>query len=322
MMKDLITTGQSVSDQSKSIRDGEYSRFLNYGLPVMAKHIGISPGYPLFYAGFDGHGKTHLLLELLLQQSELHGHRHLLFTGEAGKPEEIYAMLYHKCGRKPYVKVDRFGNHVKNHQTDQEAAISKDFVDYHFFVVDITQTPDIFRFNDFVKKIEEFQDSHESKVRFNTVTIDPYYEISREDVPQTDQALMSLFGKIYRYCQKEYLSVILTNHIIKPDRFLKTSSGTWYPDMPNKYNWAGGQAWARRGYQMFTMYRPSSEVDYSGNGDMPQKNEVWIIVEKSKPDGVGRLGIVKLFFDSYRSRYYELNPEGESFYSFNWWANG
>lgn len=311
---DIIKTGLQVETNTYQIREGNGLKFKKYGLKVMAEYMGIATGFPLTAGGFDQTGKTEFIFELLLQRSELYDQKHLLFTGEVGSVEDIYIDLYSKAGFKPYNKFDVYGN-PQPHQTDKEAAKSKMFIDNHFFVVDTKNTPDLFRFDDLTKEIDKFAFANELDIQnFDTITIDPYYEISRENEPQTDQALQVLFGKIYRYGQKNKVDVIMTNHISKPEKYIDLSDGRKYPAMASSYQWAGGQKWKQKGFLLLGLYRPHPLGDYS---EPPRPNELWVTVEKSKPKGLGKQGLFKLYYDAFCGRYYEI-INGEAKFSRDW----
>ena len=61
---------------------------------------------------------------------------------------------------------------------------------------------------------------------------------------------------------------------------------------------------------MLSDYRP---VDIKGkpvndeNGEPYEKNETHVYVQKSKPKGIGAIGVVKLFYDWQKNNYYELD---------------
>lgn len=314
MITDVIKTGQSVTNQVSKLRDGKGLTFKPYGLKIMSEYMGIAKGFPIYSGGYDQTGKTEFLFELLLQRSELYGQKHLVFTGEVGSVEDIYMDLYSKAGFKPYAKFDSYGK-PQPHQTELQASNSKLFIDEHFFVVDTMNTPDLFQFGHLVQELDKFVNQFEGgSIDFNTISIDPYYEISRENEPQTDQALQVLFGKIYRYGQRNSIDIFMTNHISKPSAFIELSDGRKYPSMANAYQWAGGQKWKQKGFLLLGLYRPHPLGDYS---EPPESNELWVTVEKSKPKGLGKQGLFKIYYDAFAGRYYEM-INGEKKFSRDW----
>lgn len=315
MTGDIIRSGQSIDREVYAMREGGQNNFKKYGLKVMDGRMGIAQGYPVYAGGYDQTGKTEFLFELLLQRSELYGQKHLVFTGEVGTVQDVYMDLYSKAGFKPYSKFDAYG-HPQEHQTDKQAGESKLFIDEHFYVVDTLSTPELFRFDDLTKALDHFLDIYEGgHIKFSTISIDPYYEISREKEPQTDQALQVLFGKIYRYGQRNKIDVFMTNHISKPLSFMDLSDGRKYPHMANAYQWAGGQKWKQKGFLLLGLYRPHPLGDYP---EPPEFNELWVTIEKAKPKGLGAQGLFKIYYDTFAGRYYE-KINGEKKFSRAWW---
>lgn len=322
---------EDVRGKLEKLENGGNAKGYRLGLPGLARIAGAAPGWPIFMGGFPQSGKTELLFEILLELSELHGLKHVILTGEAGKVEEIYNELCHKAGRKPYLNKDIFGNEIPGAQNELERDRSRLFVNEHFVVIDIMQLPDVFRWDNLIQTVREYLDETFADFYYDTISVDPFYEIDVEDKPQTDQQLSLLFRKIYRDAQREGKEFvpILTNHIIKPDKFIHCNHlPGLYPMQPNGYQFAGGQMWMKKGYQVWTQYRPTTKHDYSLNGDgsgIPAPNELWLSVDKAKPKGLAKVAQTVLYYDTYKGRYYQL-PNFETdhengVYSYPWWED-
>jgi hypothetical protein len=76
----------------------------------------------------------------------------------------------------------------------------------------------------------------------------------------------------------------------------------YYPPADPRYI-DGGETSFRKGEQMICVWRPPFGVSKDGN--QYQGNEVKIIVQKTKPKGVGEIGEATLFFDKWKNCYYE-----------------
>jgi len=315
-MNNIIVSAQGVKDKILGIRNGEGYKAEILGLKNLSNMLGITKGFPTYFGAVPGSGKTEVLMEILLQLSELHGWKHVILTGETGKAEEIYAKLIHKRGRKPFMKVTRKGVIIDNPQNDKEADENFKWVSEHFMVIDALKidTSKPFRWDDLIESVEGILNLTDFK--YDSLSVDPFYEIDREDKPQTDGQLRALFHKVYHYCQDNNVVVFLTSHIIQMKRDVKLLDGTFDRSEPTAFDFSGGQAWFQKGFNLVTIYRPNVLLDLPDN--TPKPNEVWINVRKSKPDGTGKTGRVKWYFDYYdTNRYYEI-IEGERLFSRDW----
>lgn len=314
----LLKKASQLKKSIFDIRQGKGYKAETLGLKNLSEKLGIVKGFPTYIGATPRSGKTEVLLEILLQLTEIHGWKHLLLTGETGKAEEIYAKLIHKVGKKPFMTIDRHGNKILDSQSEQEADRNYQYINEHFTVIDALEinTKKSFRWDDLTKILNE--ESHLTSELFDTLSIDPFYEIDREDIPQTDGQLRALFSKVYQYCQKENKVVFLTSHIVQMKRDVKLLDGSYDRSEPTAFDFSGGQAWYQKGYNLVTLYKPDILLDLPDGA--PEWNEVWLNVRKSKPDGTGNVGRIKLYFDYYQSnRYYEM-VHGEKKFSRDWKA--
>jgi hypothetical protein len=96
----------------------------------------------------------------------------------------------------------------------------------------------------------------------------------------------------------------------------KTIAGTdisYFP-MPSARDFAGGQVWFRKGLSVLIPWRPPyGLLDADGTG--AEKNEVHLKVAKSKPKGVSKNGVYKLYLDLEKYQYYMLDFKGNRVYA-------
>ena len=88
------------------------------------------------------------------------------------------------------------------------------------------------------------------------------------------------------------------------DQQIKERDGIRFYPPPTPRDYAGGQAWYRKGLGMICIWRPTKGLK-DDHGIEYQENETQVIIQKAKPRGVGKKGTIKLFFDLEKLRYYE-----------------
>lgn len=323
MVKDfskVIVSGLELERDIISKRQAKVKSYYSFGFSSMNPYIRLALGYPIYLGGYDGHGKSEFLLELQMQLSELYGMKHLVFSGEIGSPQQIITKLCSKYGKKPFNRFIEDGTEYPEFQTDDEAMESLNFVNQHFLVVDRFAVTDGFRFDNMIETLNTYMNNGFSIDKVDTISIDSWYELDREEVNGTDRQLEKFLQKMFRYGYANKISFLVSSHIGAAGHKIMhdiEDTNQKYPGVPSKYNWTGGMMWSRMGFQIINGYKPHDKVCYFSDDTRSEWNEFWVDVEKSKPERVGKKGRCTLFFNPQSNRYYEL-IDGEKKYSRDW----
>jgi hypothetical protein len=270
----------------------------------------IKEGATTYIGAAPASGKTELWFEFLINLSCLHGWNHVVFSPETGSSAEIFAELCYKYIGKPYVQ-------GKNSMTNSEQVSAEMFINQHFIVIDpIDEDLTITKFYELVDEIER-----KEQITIHTTTIDPWNELTEEFIPadlgREDKYLSRILGLVRKNARKTGRHNCVINHVRdQPMVSAKTIAGTdisYFP-MPSARDFAGGQVWFRKGLSVLIPWRPPYGLgDADGVG--AEKNEVHLKVAKSKPKGVSKNGVYKLFLDVERYQYYMLDFKGNRVYA-------
>jgi hypothetical protein len=270
----------------------------------------IKEGATTYIGAAPASGKTELWFEILINLSCLHGWNHVVFSPETGSSAEIFSELCYKYIGKPYVQ-------GKNSMTNSEQVSAEMFVNEHFIVIDpIDEDLTITKFYELVDEIER-----KEQITIHTTTIDPWNELAEEFIPadlgREDKYLSRILGLVRKNARKTGRHNCVINHVRdQPMVAAKTIAGTdisYFP-MPSARDFAGGQVWFRKGLSVLIPWRPPYGLaDADGVG--AEKNEVHLKVAKSKPKGVSKNGVYKLFLDVERYQYYMLDFKGNRVYA-------
>jgi hypothetical protein len=84
--------------------------------------------------------------------------------------------------------------------------------------------------------------------------------------------------------------------------------------MPTARDFAGGQVWFRKGLTVLIPWRPPAGL-VDSNGNVYEENEVHLKVAKSKPKGVSKNGIYKMYLDVSKYQYYMRDNLGNKVYA-------
>tara|TARA_Y100000401_G_scaffold52263_1_gene41022 strand:- start:2706 stop:3650 length:945 start_codon:yes stop_codon:yes gene_type:complete len=297
------------------IRTNSIQGGVSTGFERLDEYFSIKRGYPITIAGEPYHGKTQFVKQLLVNLSRLHGFNHAVYLGEDGCVEEIILEIAEIYLKKPLRVKDKKGNIREGVADAFEREEAMQFVDKHFRIVspddaDITS----FDIETFYKWVEDYE--REYNYKFDTTVIDPWNDLELNiNSKQGREDLLIADGlKLVRQSSKQNNRTdIIITHIAA--RFAKHRSerGIRYATPAEANEYAGGQSWKRRSFQMLLVYRPPSP-DTLKIGRVKietNKGETWLIIQKSKPKGVGQLGRCSLYYNTKTQNYQEQTLDEE-----------
>lgn len=262
-------------------------------------------GCTTYVMGSPTSGKTELWFEFLINTSEFYGWKHVIYTPETGSKDEIVAELCSKYIRKPFYK------NFNGAMSEQEKYKAIAWLSEYFFIVDPADKD--MSVSDFYNEVDKIE--KDLGIKIQTTTIDPYNELKhdmKDSNGRQDLYIESMLGMCRRNAMKYNRHNCIITHCA--DQKMITNNGFTYYPPPTAREYAGGQAWYRKGLAMLGVWRPPAGLP-DETGRPAEDNEVHIIIQKSKPKGVGKKGTAKLYFDLYHNRYYERLADGTNKYS-------
>lgn len=265
----------------------------------------IKEGCTTYIGAAPASGKTELWFEFLINLSCLHGWNHVVFSPETGTASEIYAELCHKYIGKPYTKGDYSMSQSEQVQAEM-------FINDHFIVID--PIDDDLTLEQFYDLVEEIERKHE--ITIHTTTIDPWNELTenyiQSDLHREDKYLSRILGLARKNARKTNRHNCIITHV--RDQAPITKDGHVFFPMPTARDFAGGQVWFRKALSVLIPWRPPALVSLN-DGSVYLENEVHLKVAKSKPKGVSKSGIYKLYLDTERYQYYMKDRFGNKVYA-------
>ncbi len=291
-----------IATELTELRNKGTEKGLVCGLASLDEYFTLKKGFPLFIAGAPYSGKTEFVLEILLNTSLLYGWKHFIYVGEGGDVQNVYGELIHKYLKKPFTKDNPYC------ADDKEYIMALAFVGKHFIIANHDREFTISEFYAVVLEAEM-----EYSIKFDTTLFDPFNDIKDETEGfggREDKYLASALKIVRVDAKKNNRINILVNHIADVRAVQDKDSGFRYmpPAMPNE--WAGGRTWWRRAFTMLLVYRPPTWM--KDNKGMPYAdNESHIYIQKSKPKGIGKIGMASIFWDWKKNRYYSFDKGGQ-----------
>lgn len=280
-------TGFKGFDQIYSVKQGSFTIFL----------------------GAPGHGKSELIFEICMNQTERYGKRHLIYSPETGSAAEIMLELAHKYIGKPLYRASYYGESC----TDLEIDNALQWVNHNFVIEDGEE--EACSFEELCEHLAK--EEKDSKRLIHTIMAEPYNEIKHDMSgfgTRQDLYIEGFMSDVRRFCKKNNKHTFLSFHPGTQAMVTSKDGKFGYYPMPKAREAAGGQAALRKAMTWINIWRPSKNAK-DEHGQPYKKNEVLLVVEKAKPKGVSFKGQTSLFFDFQKNRYYEEINFGE-YYAF------
>lgn len=287
MIKKYNDIRKSLSD----MRTGGKPSGESTGFRTLDKIFTVKLGTFVFIHAAPHHGKSELCFEVAFNQA-VKGVKSLVYSPETGSVEEIYAEFIHKKTGKPFYE------HIPGSIDEREYYAAVAWVDEMFSIVCSDKCA--YSFDELTKMV-----THE-----DIIIAEPYNELKhdmKEFGARQDLYIEDFMSKVRRYCKEKNKYAIITLHPANQQKETKKIAGknfTYYP-MPEARGAAGGQALLRKAMTWINMWRPPRGMK-NEHGIPYLDNEVLISVEKAKPKGVAKKGIISLYFDWKKNRYYEI----------------
>ena len=326
MIEDVRMTISPIELQDEVLQRMQTNRRrgLDLAWPNMSEYVSLKKGYPIFVAGVGGVGKTEIILDIMINSAIMHKWVWLVLSPEMGTAEEILEQIVEKMsgGQQLDAKSD-------NPISQEKAKKIIKWANKHFRILDpmrnwkenmADMSLNIENFFQMAKREEQIL-----KGKFDGVLIDPFNELDIDlGGSKTMTTVKNELDALLWWTKKNNYCTILTNHVNDKQEIRdKDDEGhfQWTPPA-KKEEWAYGQQFGRKGYQMVLVYNPHARKQVSAalDGDQEMEHSIQnynnareLYVQKTKPKGVGKTGMFRLFYDRKVQRYYSLEFDGNNY---------
>lgn len=285
---------------------------LSTGFESLDQFITLKPGFPVYVAGSPYAGKSLFAKQLLVNLSRLHGWKHCVYLGEDGSVADLTVDLVEMYVGKSARMLNDDGSSNPHAMSEAEFISAVTWVDTHFFMCD----PDAMNIPSF--NLAMFYEwvaatEREHGVKFDTTVIDPWNDVEMDIMGKGGREDLFLADalKLVRDTSRINNRIdILITHVTAPQTMYTSGSGRRYSAPAEPTGWAGGQTWHRRSFTMIMVWRPPAPdtIKMGRREIQTARGETWIMIQKAKPRGVGKLGTCRLWFDTAINQYTETPP--------------
>lgn len=233
------------------------------------------------HTGYPGHGKTELILNLMLTKSVHASWRWALYCPENMPADELYDSLIHSYIGRSTDKT--FGNCM----TPEEYEKGAEFINRHFILID----PD----NPTLEIILQNFEFLIGQGRIDGCLIDPWNQVLHEMDQREDLYLSNQLLKAKKFCKVHNIVLVISAHPTKP--YIEKGN----LPTPSEHTLSGGAMWNNKCDIILVVHRPNYFND-------PTSKDVQLHSRKIKKQKlVGIPGVVNLSFSRATNRYYEAN---------------
>jgi hypothetical protein len=298
-------------DAVSKIRETGSQRGVGTGFRDLDKLWTMKRGFPLFVAGAPHHGKSIFVKQLVVNAADNHGWRSLLFMAEEGGADDLIVDLVEMKMQMDARKLTPGGLPNERCMSDQTFVDALSWVNRHFAIID----PDDVANTNIPFTLDLFFEIARRE-SFDMTVLDPWNDVDRDlekHGGREDLQLTDALRDIRRESAQQNRIDIVVTHIAKVAADKKADCGTRYQGHALPTEWAGGQTWFRRAFTMLLVYRPPEGLVIDESGQPIEPGECWVYCQKTKPKGVGRLGMVKLWWQRDKHRFVERDESQNEF---------
>ena len=294
LAKDVIYV-DSIRPQLKDIFHNGFKKASSTYYLSIDHHWRWKKGEVSLMSGIMNHGKSTLMLQLMLIKSMKERAKWAVFSPEQNPPDEFYLDLAHTMLGK-----STFGDY-SNKCTEDELDSALDFLQSHFFFIypqNESPTPDYIN-ERFLEVI--------TKHRVEGCMIDPYNQLDNDIQKKggrEDQYLAWFLSKQKRFALDHNVYMNLVAHPNSGLEKVKTGApnvGNY--ECPDIFNLAGGAMWGNMCDNILFTYRPYYSTDPSNT------QVIFKSVKIKKQKLVGVPGSVYLDFNRKQNRYFGPDQE-------------
>lgn len=260
------------------------------GFPDFHNYFSLLPGRMTFINGAPDSGKTYFWFEILINLSEFHGLRHMIFSPEMGDAHQVFAELVGIYMKSSFMSLDK---------DDRE--YGSQFINDHFLIID--PQDNTFTVDEFLNQAELYEAKGNKKI--DTLTGDPFNEFTHtlsDDYNRQDLYIERILGNIRRKAKSTGRHICIITHPRDQQKDIFNSRSFYRAPTAREY--AGGQAWYRKGFGMLCIWRPPEGYELDG-GEVAKNNTTVVQIQKAKPRGMGKKGNCVFYLDMKTSRYYQ-----------------
>jgi twinkle protein len=278
------------------------------GFTSLYEHYSLKEGSTTYIVAPPYSGKSVFINEIVMNLAEFEGWKWVIFSPETGSPKDLFAELLWVKLRKPFLINEKLN------ATEAEVDRAMQFIQEHFYILD----PMHFELNEkmFYKSIKDIE--IENGIKINGAVIDPITDFALDTSARQDLVLGDFLTRVRKFSSAYNIHTIIAFHTSAMGMIAGKNihgENVRYLPAPTMFDVAGGQMASRKGMMILSLWRTPHDVIDPVTNEPFEEHELRVMIQKSKPKAMGKIGEVKLFYDSLSSRFYEKGNDNVKYFS-------
>lgn len=305
-------------EQILQAKEKTFERGYLPGFRTLDDFMSFKRGYTTYLYAFPHTGKSVFMSDLLIHQAKRYNNKIAIFSPEFGKKESlIHSLVQTFVGKKMYGENKQF-------VSDDEWIHAMDFIDNHFVILDPPKKSrrkdaglDFDHFNLEAAFNEVFKAKKQYGWDISLFVIDPMNHMEKSDIDrkkQTADYVLDSLMFVNEASETLNLHTIIVNHLRDAERITDKETGIEYYPKGYPGDLLGGQNNWRAGQQMINLHRNPAGVIEKSTGIPYPECSTEVLIQKSKPHSAGKVGDVRLYFDDFSQKFYEI-VDGHKFFA-------
>lgn len=266
-------------------------------------YVSYKKGNTTYLYAHPAAGKTVFTVELFVHLAKNLGQKICIYSPETGgRKEMIWNIIQVYIGKRLYGK-----GAYKISAKEIEEGLK--FAHDNFIILENVPSAegklDRFTVRDILNQVHLAEREYNMKVDF--LCIDPFNLLDREmedDKKAIADYVLGTLNFINYAAKKMNIHILLVAHLAGDELIVDKDTGIEYMPKPHESKLAGGQSFWRAGFQMIGLFREPYGVT-AKNGIPYEENCTQVLVQKSKPLGIGKQGMFKIYYDKDTHTLYE-----------------
>jgi hypothetical protein len=279
------------------------------GWDELYEYYTVKEGGTTYFVSPPAVGKTALTYEITVNLAEYENCKVAIFTPETGSATDVYNELLWAYMREPFFK------HKDGKMSEKDVNLAIDWMSEHFYVIDPMHQD--LTASSYFQAIEQLQEQY--KIKIDIAVIDPITDMDIYGEGARDLALGNFLTRVRKFSSAYKIHTFVAFHTkaigLVEGKRIDGSKVRYYPP-PTMGDVAGGEMASRKGLFIIGLWRPPLDVIDVETGEPFLRNETRVEILKAKPKALGKQGVVKLYYDTYSSRYYSLGANREKIWSY------
>lgn len=301
-VSDILDETKKVILEKKVFQKGSSCGFISGD-----SYVSYLKGFTTGIYSYSAMGKTQFYIQEAVHLSKVHNWVHAVWLTEQGRKTQMIADIL-----QTYLGV----NLSDESTTIKESVLTSalEWLDKHFIIIDHEE--EILSIKDILESAVKIQ--KELGIQLDSIGIDNATNLKTELGMDKATFMNYIQNACNRTAVKYNWHIFTLFHVNKIEPVECKETKKKFMPIPSHFDISGGQQINFTANQLIGVYRGIKSKDDEDiinpkTGTPFILNEAWINVTKTKPKGVGEIGMFQIFFDRNRNQYYEIF-QGKKYY--------